>query len=56
MTTLTICFGMFLSICSSVRSFDYLTHADCEKARLALPQKTVGDGYAICAPKVKDRP
>lgn len=48
--TLTLCLGMFLGICGSGRSFEYPTHAECEQARLAVPARSIGSGYAICAP------
>ena len=47
--TLTLCLGMFLSICGNIRTFDYPTQAECEKARDAISKKAIGDGYAICA-------
>ena len=40
---------MFLSICGNIRTFDYPTQAECEKARDAISKKAIGDGYAICA-------
>ena len=53
--TLTICLGMFLSLCGNIKTFDYPTQAECEKARDALSKKAIGDGYAICAPKQKEQ-
>ena len=48
--TLTLCLGMFMSLCGSIKTFDYPTLAECEKARDAVSKKAIGDGYAICAP------
>jgi hypothetical protein len=41
---------MFMSLCGSIKTFDYPTLAECEKARDAVSKKAIGDGYAICAP------
>jgi hypothetical protein len=51
--TLTLCIGMFLGLCGSVRTYDYPSLQECEKAKAGVPEKAIGDGYAICAPKVK---
>ena len=49
--TMTVCFGVFLSICGQVRQYDYPNLAECEKAKSSLSAKAIGDGYAICHPK-----
>ena len=49
--TLTLCLGMFFGLCGQVRTYDYQTRAECEAAKADFPQKAIGDGYAICAPK-----
>ena len=51
--TLTLCLGMFLSICGQVRTYDYPSLAECEAAKAGIPQKTIGGGYAVCAPKTQ---
>lgn len=51
--TLTLCLGMFLSLCGQVRTYDYPTFAECEAARLAVSKNAIGDGYTICALKFK---
>lgn len=48
--TLTLCIGMWLATCGSVRTFDFPDRDSCERER-AAQIKTVGSGYAICAPK-----
>lgn len=48
--TLTLCIGMFLSVCGSVRTFDFPDRDSCERER-AAQLRVVGGGYAICAPK-----
>ena len=53
--TLTLCLGMFMSMCGSIKTFDYPTQAECEKARDAISKKAIGDGYVICAPKQKEK-
>lgn len=50
MTTLTLCIGMFLSICGSVRTFDFPDMASCNAER-QVQLKAVGNGYAACALK-----
>ena len=52
--TLTLCLGMWLSLCGQIRTIDYPSAEACEKARLTVPQKAIGDGYAICAPKTEN--
>ena len=42
---------MFLGACGQLRTYDYPTLADCEKARLVFSEKAVGSGYVICATK-----
>lgn len=49
--TLTICLGMWLSICGNVVTIDYPSKSECEEARRTVPEKSIGNGYAICAPK-----
>jgi hypothetical protein len=44
---------MFLGICGQTRTYDYPTRAECEAAKAGIPQKSIGDGYAICAPKTQ---
>ncbi len=53
--TLSLCLGMFLGTCGAFRTFDYPTAAECEAARKNVSVKSIGDGYAICAPK-KEKP
>lgn len=53
--TLTLCLGMFLGICGQTRTYDYPTRAECEAAKASIPQKSIGGGYAICAPKTPPR-
>jgi hypothetical protein len=48
--TLTLCIGMFLGTCGSVRTFDFPDRDSCERER-AAQLKAVGGGYAVCAPK-----
>jgi hypothetical protein len=48
--TLTLCLGMWLSLCGQIREYEYQSAAECEKARSAVSPKAIGDGYAICAP------
>lgn len=50
MYTLTLCIGMFLSLCGQFRTYEYPSLEECERARASIPSKTIGDGYAICAP------
>jgi hypothetical protein len=47
--TLTICFGMWMSLCGSVRTFEYPTLEDCDRARMTVPASAIGKGYAVCA-------
>ena len=49
--TLTLCLGMFLSICGQHKSYDYPNLQECERARDAFPKEVIGDGYALCVPK-----
>jgi hypothetical protein len=51
MTTLTLCLGMWLSICGQIQTYDYSTPEACERARKAIPALALGHGYAICHPK-----
>lgn len=53
--TLTLCLGMWLSLCGQIRTFDYLTADECEKARAAVSAQAIGKGYAICAPKLSEK-
>lgn len=48
--TLTLCIGMFLSLCGQYRTYEYPNLNECERARASIPAKTIGDGYAVCAP------
>jgi hypothetical protein len=50
MWTLTLCIGMFMAICGSVRTFDFPDRESCERER-AAQLKIVAGGYAVCAPK-----
>jgi len=47
---------LWLGACGQHRAFDYPTLQECERARDALPREVIGKGYAICAPKQKDKP
>jgi hypothetical protein len=51
MWTLTVCAGLFLGICGGVHRYDFQTVEACNQARVQIPQKTIGDGYAVCVPK-----
>lgn len=51
--TLTLCLGMFLSRCGQVRTYDFLTLAECEAAKASISKEAIGSGYAICALKTK---
>jgi len=51
--TLTACFGMFLGMCGTIKTFDYPSREQCEQARQSFSAKSIGDGYTICAPKHK---
>jgi hypothetical protein len=53
MTTLTLCIGMFLYACGSVRTFDFPDYASCDRERAAQVAH-IKDGYAVCAPKAKE--
>lgn len=53
MTTLTLCIGMFLATCGSLRTFDFPDYESCDKER-AKQIQMVGKGYAVCAPKKKE--
>lgn len=52
--TLTLCLGMFLKICGSYKEYEYPTKQECLEARTQVSIKTIGDGYAVCAPTKKD--
>ena len=49
--TLTLCLGMFMSLCGQYRSYDYPTLQECERARDAFPKAVIGSGFALCVPK-----
>ena len=49
--TLTACFGMWLGLCGTIKTFDYPSMKECEQARMSLSTQSIGAGYAICAPK-----
>jgi len=48
--TLTLCLGMFLAICGSTQKFEFPTKQECEEARSKVNPKSIGDGFAVCAP------
>ena len=48
--TLTICFGMWMGLCGHIRTFEYPSLEDCDRARMTVPASAIGKGYAICAP------
>lgn len=51
--TLTLCLGLFLGLCGSQQTYIYPTKEECEVSRAQISAKTVGDGFAICAPTRK---
>jgi hypothetical protein len=55
MWTLTLCIGMWLGTCGARHTFDFPDRDSCERER-AQQLKTVGAGYALCAPKTPAPP
>jgi hypothetical protein len=49
---LTVCLGMFTGICGTHTRFEYPTLTECETAKAGISTKSIGTGYAICAPKM----
>lgn len=53
--TLTLCLGMWLGICGNIKTFEFPSADECEKARKHVSAESIGKGYAICAPKAEVR-
>jgi hypothetical protein len=49
--TLTLCIGMFMSICGQLREADFPSYEVCDRERQAQVKRGIGSGYAVCAPK-----
>jgi hypothetical protein len=47
--TLTLCIGMFMSICGQLRTADFPDYDSCNRERQAQLLR-VGTGYAVCSP------
>jgi hypothetical protein len=49
MWTLTLCVGMFMTICGRVREAEFPDRESCERERTYQAPR-VGSGYATCTP------
>jgi hypothetical protein len=47
--TLTLCIGMFMSICGQVRTAEFPDYESCNRERREQVAR-VGTGYATCTP------
>lgn len=51
---LVLCLGMTWGLCNQYKVYEYTSLSDCEKQKLGVSQRAIGDGYAICVPNRKD--